>query len=124
MTVCSCSFLLKGQGTIPHRYLLLARRAQFLSSPRCQQDPDSQTSTVGCDTQLRSWGTQLRTCSQGRRKAGDLTMPQVTKEKEGLEQRLLYCRTHPDQAYLARPIQGESVEADVFGTTLTSLPRS
>lgn len=28
--------------------------------------------------------------------------------------------TYPDQAYLARPIQGESVEADVLGTTLTS----
>ena len=32
--------------------------------------------------------------------------------------------THPDQAYFARPIQGESVEAAVLGTTLTSLPLS
>lgn len=32
--------------------------------------------------------------------------------------------TYPDQAYLARPIQGESEEAEVFGTTMTSFPPS
>lgn len=32
--------------------------------------------------------------------------------------------TYPDQAYLARPIHGESEEAEVFGTTMTSFPPS
>lgn len=46
------------------------------------------------------------------------------QHKDHREQRDLSCSTHPDQAYLARPSQGESVEAEVFGTTLTSIPRS
>lgn len=32
--------------------------------------------------------------------------------------------THPDQAYLASPNHGLSEEADVLGTTITSLPPS
>lgn len=32
--------------------------------------------------------------------------------------------TYPDQAYLASPNQGLSEEADVLGTTITSLPPS
>lgn len=50
---------------------------------------------------------------------------QCTRQCRGnREQKDLSCSTHPDQAYLARPSQGESVEAEVFGTTLTSIPRS
>jgi len=50
---------------------------------------------------------------------------QCTRQHRGnREQGDLSCSTHPDQAYLARPSQGESVEAEVFGTTLTSIPRS
>lgn len=33
-------------------------------------------------------------------------------------------RTHPDQAYVARPNQGESEEAVVLGITITSFPPS
>lgn len=36
----------------------------------------------------------------------------------------LCADTHPDQAYLANPNHGLSVEADVLGTTITSLPPS
>lgn len=32
--------------------------------------------------------------------------------------------THPDQAYFASPNQGLSVEAEVLGMTITSLPPS
>ena len=50
---------------------------------------------------------------------------QRTRQYRGnKKQRYPSCSTHPDQAYLARPSQGESVEAEVFGTTLTSIPRS
>lgn len=31
---------------------------------------------------------------------------------------------YPDQAYLARPIHGESEEAEVLGITMTSFPPS
>lgn len=110
--------------TIQEPNLPLARHAQFLSSQQCSQDLDCQTSTVGYGTPPHSWGTLSHTCRRRWVTSVRYWKSNAPGSVGTTESRDLNCSTHPDQAYLARPSQGESVEAEVFGTTLTSIPRS